>query len=165
MRMPSMLRLMVVGAFAASAAACAGEDAAEPTVETPPAAPAVEPAPPPATGATVTFVQPADGATITGTTANVVLSVTGVEIAPATDPRPGTGHHHIFINDDITPLTEVIPMGLPNVRHYGTGATEFALTDLPPGQHRLIAVVADWAHVPLSPLASDTITITVAPAP
>jgi hypothetical protein len=115
--------------------------------------------------ATVTFVQPANGATVTGPDVNISLAVTGVEIAPATDPRPGTGHHHIYINDDVTRTTESIPMDLPNVRHFGTGVGEFALTGLEPGQHRLIAVVADAQHVPLNPLVTDTITITVVAPP
>jgi hypothetical protein len=113
--------------------------------------------------ATVTFVEPSDGASVTGPDVNVALRTTGADIVPLADTTPGTGHHHIFIDEDITPISDMIPQGQDNIRHFGTGATEFVLTGLEPGQHRLIAVVADWEHVPLSPLVADTITITVTP--
>lgn len=144
MRIFPIQKISAVGLITVMAA-CGGADAPETTAE----------------AATVTFVQPTDGATVTGPDVNISLAVTGVEIAPATDTRPGTGHHHIYINDDVTGTTESIPMDLPNVRHFGTGVEEFALTGLEPGQHRLIAVVADAQHVPLNPLVVDTITITV----
>ncbi len=146
MRMLPMQRFLAVGLIAATAA-CGGADSPEEA----------------ASAATVTFNQPANGATVTGPDVNVSLSVTGVEIAPATDTRPGTGHHHIYINDDVTGVTESIPMDAPNIRHYGTGVEEFVVTGLEPGEHRLIAVVADAQHVPLSPLVVDTIMITVTP--
>ncbi len=147
MRTIPMQRFLALGLFATAAACGGADDAAEE------AAPA----------ATVTFNQPANGATVTGPDVSVSLSVTGVEIAPATDTRPGTGHHHIYINDDVTGITGSIPMDQPNIRHYGTGVEEFVVTGLEPGQHRLIAVVADAQHVPLNPLVVDTINITVAP--
>jgi hypothetical protein len=146
MRTLSINRLLVLGGLLMSVSACAGEDA-----ETAPAS--------------VSFVEPSDGATLTGPDVNVALEVEGIEIAPATDTREGTGHHHIFIDDAVTPSGQAIPQGQANVRHFGTGATEFVLTDMQPGQHRLIAVVGDAAHVPVEGMATDTITITVtAPA-
>jgi hypothetical protein len=113
--------------------------------------------------ATVSFVEPADGETVTGPDVNVVLDTDGVDIVPIADTTPGTGHHHIFIDSDVTPANEMVPQGQDDIRHFGTGATEFVLTGLEPGQHRLIAVVADWEHVPLDPMVADTITITVTP--
>jgi hypothetical protein len=107
------------------------------------------------------FAEPMDGAVVTGPDINVVLGASGVEIASTFIDRPGTGHHHIFINRDVTPLNEPIPAGEPDIRHFGGGETEFVLIDLPPGEHRLIAVLADHLHVPLDPVAVDTIHITV----
>jgi hypothetical protein len=48
-----------------------------------------------------------------------------------------------------------------NIRHFGRGQTEAQIT-LPPGQHTLQLVLADWRHVPHNPpVVSDVITITV----
>ena len=57
--------------------------------------------------ATVKIVAPANGATVSGPV-KVVLQATGVEIAPATVERPGTGHHHLFVDHDLTPLDDTI---------------------------------------------------------
>lgn len=113
------------------------------------------------TAASVTFLQPTSGATVSGPDVTVQLATQGVEIVPVSDTRDGTGHHHIFINEDPTPIGQQIPMDQPNVRHFGTGVTEFVLEGLEPGEHRLIALVADWEHVPLEPVVTDTIIITV----
>ena len=141
MRTPPLGRLLILSFFVAATSACAGGDA--------------EPAP-----ASVSFVEPADGATV-GSDVSVALEVSGVEIAPSSDTRPGTGHHHVFIDESVSPAGQPIPQGQANVRHFGTGATEFVLEDLPPGQHRLIAVIGDWEHVPVGEVAADTINITV----
>jgi len=45
--------------------------------------------------AKVKITAPANGATVSGPV-KVTLKATGVEIVPATDERPGTGHHHLF---------------------------------------------------------------------
>ena len=81
--------------------------------------------------AKVKITAPANGATVSGPV-KVILVATGVEIVPATVERPGTGHHHLFVFDSLTP-----------------------------GPHRVIAVVADWKHVPLKPLVVDTVRFTV----
>lgn len=140
MRKPALHRFVIVGLLVAVVAACADETAGP---------------------ATVSFTEPSDGATVTGPDVSVSLRTTGVDIVPISDTTPGTGHHHIFIDDDVTPTTVMIPMGEDNIRHFGTGATDVVLTGLAPGPHRLIAVVADWEHVPLNPLVADTINITV----
>src|SRR5216110_1671690 len=44
--------------------------------------------------AKVKITAPANGATVSGPV-KVTLQVTGVEIVPATDERPGTEHHHL----------------------------------------------------------------------
>jgi hypothetical protein len=43
----------------------------------------------------------------------------------------------------------------------GNAASEFRFDSVQPGQHRLIAVVADGVHVPLQPWVVDTVTFTV----
>jgi len=110
--------------------------------------------------ATVKIAAPANGATVTGPV-KVVLQATGVEIVPATVERPGTGHHHLFVDHDLTPVDDTIPRGVTGILHLGRGQTEFVLDSLAPGPHRVIAVVANWKHVPLKPLVVDTVRFTV----
>lgn len=110
--------------------------------------------------AKVKITAPANGATVSGPV-KVVLVATGVEIVPATVERPGTGHHHLFVDHDLTPLNDTIPRGVTGILHLGRGQTEFVLDSLRPGPHRVIAVVADWKHVPLKPLVVDTVRFTV----
>jgi hypothetical protein len=47
----------------------------------------------------------------------------------------------------------------------GQAQTEFTVEGLAPGEHRLIAVVADGVHIPLDPPVVDTVMITVEGGP
>ena len=107
--------------------------------------------------ARVTIAQPRDGDTLTTAEVRVVLEAQGIEIVPATEKRPGTGHHHLFLDTDVTPLGEKIPQGVTGIIHLGRAQSDFTFTDVAPGSHRLIAVVADADHVPIQPPVVDTI--------
>jgi hypothetical protein len=82
--------------------------------------------------------------------------------APAGVKFDNTGHHHLLID---TELPSDLPLPLPvsdNIRHFGNGQTEATL-DLPPGNHMLQLLFADFTPTPFTPnLASKKITITVA---
>ena len=108
----------------------------------------------------VKITSPQNGATVTNPV-KITLQATGVEIVPATVERPGTGHHHLFVDHDLTGVNDTIPKGTTGILHLGRGQTEFVLDSLKAGPHRLIAVVGDWRHVPLHPLVADTVTFTV----
>jgi uncharacterized protein DUF4399 len=108
----------------------------------------------------VKITSPQNGATVTSSV-KITLQATGVEIVPATVERPGTGHHHLFVDHDLTGINDTIPKGTTGILHLGRGQTEFVLDSLKPGPHRVIAVVGDWRHVPLNPLVADTVTFTV----
>ena len=110
--------------------------------------------------ATVKITSPKSGATVSGPV-KVTLQATGVQIVPATVERPGTGHHHLFVDHDLTWVNDTIPRGSSGIIHLGRGQTEFVLDSLKPGPHRVIAVIADWRHIPLNPLVADTVTFTV----
>ena len=116
----------------------------------------------PARNASVEIAEPDDRAVIGGDV-NVVLVARGIEIAPAADEREGTAHHHLFVDRDLTPLGDTIPSGVTGILHLGRGQTEFLLRGLAPGNHTVIALLADRGHVPLSPPASDTVRFTVRP--
>lgn len=126
------------------------EMAAEPAEEMP-AEPAV----------TVRITQPEEGATV-GPDVLVVMETEGIEIVSITPPVVGTGHHHLYVDVDLTPLSDMIPQNDPQIIHMGDGSTERMLEGLAPGEHRLIAVVANPAHIPLDPPVVDTLHFTVA---
>lgn len=113
----------------------------------------------------VRIVEPEDGAVVPGPDVRVVLEAEGVEITDATVDRPGTAHHHLFVNRDLTPLEDTIPAGVTGILHLGRGQTEFVLTGLAAGEHRVIALLADKDHIPLGPPAADTIRFTVLAGP
>ena len=110
---------------------------------------------------TVRIAQPEGGATV-GPDVQVVLETEGIEIVSITPPVVGTGHHHIYVDVDLTPLSDLIPQNDPQIIHMGDGSTEYMLEGLAPGEHRLIAVVANPAHIPLDPPVVDTLHFTVA---
>lgn len=109
---------------------------------------------------TVSITEPADGSTVTGPRVTVRLA-TNVPIVQAGDMTPGTGHHHLFLDGDLSPEGAPIPTVPGAVVHMGNGASEFTFDAVAPGRHRLIAVVADGAHVPLVPPVVDTVFFTV----
>lgn len=116
---------------------------------------------PPAAPMTVEIVSPTDGATVEGPDVLVTLDVSGLEIVPAGEDRPRSGHHHLLVNIDLPALDQPIPNVAGESIHMGAAQTEYELTDLSPGEYRVIALVGDFAHVPLSPLVVDTVRFTV----
>jgi len=113
--------------------------------------------------AAVTIKTPAAGDTVRGSAVHITLAVQGVELAPAADERPGTAHHHLFLDVDTPPLDRAIPAGVTGIIHLGRAQTEFHWDSVAPGPHRIIAVLADSKHVPLVPLATDTVHFVVQP--
>jgi hypothetical protein len=111
----------------------------------------------------VAITMPAEGDTVRGSAVHVMLAVTGIELAPGAEQRPGTAHHHLYLDVDPAPPGEVIPIGRPRVIHLGMAQTEFHWDSVPPGPHRIIAVLGDPAHVPIARAAADTVTFLVAP--
>ncbi len=111
--------------------------------------------------ARVDIVEPVAEAAVSGPDVRIVLSAAGVEIAPASEERSGTAHHHLFIDRPLTPPSDTIPAGVTGIIHLGRGQTEFVLQGLAPGTHSVIAVLADWAHLPLDPPATDTVRFIV----
>lgn len=126
-----------------------GSSADEPAVEPPPATPAV------------TIVAPQDGSEVPGPSVTVVLAASNFEVVPAGDMTPNSGHHHLFLDRDVSDPSIPIPAEEGFIAHIGTGAAEFTFENVAPGEHRLIAVVGDALHVPVQPLIVDTIRFTV----
>lgn len=139
-----------------AAAACGG-DTPEPA-DAPEVRGAVEPT---RATATVTILEPAEGAEVQGPNVFVRLTAEGVEIVPAGEIVPGTGHHHLYLDADLTDGSVPVPTVPGQIIHLGTGVSEYTFEGVTPGTHRLIAVVADGIHVPLQPWVVDTVTFTV----
>jgi hypothetical protein len=111
----------------------------------------------------VSISMPAEGDTVRGNAVHVMLSASGIELAPAAEQRPGTAHHHLYLDTDLGATDTPIPAGQANIIHLGNAETEYHWTNLSPGTHRIIALLADPAHVPLSPLVADTVSFVVVP--
>lgn len=109
---------------------------------------------------TVQITVPNNGATVSNPV-TIKLVATGVRIVPASDENKGSTHHHLFVDHELTWLNDTIPQGSPGILHLARGQTEFVLDSLKPGQHRVIALLSHWNHVPLNPLRADTVTFTV----
>ena len=120
-----------------------------------------EMAAPPAVSGAVSFAQPMDGSEVMGPGVEIVLETTGISVVEAGVMDSGTGHHHIFLDVDVTPMGEVIPAGVDGIIHKGDGTSVHMLEGVGPGEHRLIAVLADGMHIPLDPMVTDTIFFTV----
>lgn len=106
----------------------------------------------------VAFAAPRDGAVVVSPFV-VKFTVVGMEIRPAGDMTPNTGHHHLLINHGAIAKDVVIPMDDTHL-HYGKGQTETKIT-LPPGKYGLTLQFANGAHQSYGPSMSQTINITV----
>jgi len=105
---------------------------------------------------TVTITKPSEGAVLEEPDIVVWLEST-VPIVPAGDMTPGTGHHHLYLDADLGDMSQPIPNVPGSIMHMGNAAREYVFENATSGPHRLIAVVADGAHVPLQPLVTDTV--------
>ncbi len=155
--LPSWIPVILVAPLSLAVACGGGEQAgdAETAIAEMPEEMPVEPA------VTVRITQPEEGST-TGPDVVVVMETEGIEIVSITPPVVGTGHHHLYVDVDLTPLSDMIPQNDPQIIHMGDGSTEYTLEGLEAGEHRLIAVVANPAHIPLDPPVVDTLHFTVA---
>ena len=151
---------LLVFSLALAVAACGGSDSSDAAPETVPQTPAhvMEEAAPPAT---VTILAPAQGDTVDGPDVRVVLDIGGMEIRPAGDMTPHSGHHHLYLDHDLTDPTQPIPAIPGAVIHMGDGSAEYVFEGVAAGEHRIIAVVGDFAHVPVQPWVVDTVFFTV----
>lgn len=155
--LPSWIPVILVAPLSLAVACGGGEQAgdAETAIAEMPEEMPAEPA------VTVRITQPEEGST-TGPDVMVVMETEGIEIVSITPPVVGTGHHHLYVDVDLTPLSDMIPQNDPQIIHMGDGSTEYTLEGLAAGEHRLIAVVANPAHIPLDPPVVDTLHFTVA---
>ena len=111
---------------------------------------------------TVRILTPEDGTTVSGDSVTVNLSAEGIDIVPADGlATPGRAHHHVLLDAELPPPRQPIPADLPGVTHLGKGDSTLTLTNLSPGDHTLIAVLALGNHVPLDPWVVDTVRFSI----
>lgn len=111
-------------------------------------------------GATVEFRNLRDG-DVVPKSFRVRFDINGMKVKPAGTQFENSGHHHLLIDVD-----ELPPMDLPlpnneSVYHFGKGEKSAAIS-MPPGEHTLQLLFADFRHIPHDPpVMSKKITITV----
>jgi hypothetical protein len=116
---------------------------------------------PSAPAPTVSIREPREGEDLAGPNVRVVLDIEGMLIRPAGDPTENSGHHHLYLDEDLTDPTQPVPAVPGRIIHMGDGSSEFVFEGVEPGEHRIIAVVGDHIHVPLQPWVVDTVYFTV----
>lgn len=104
---------------------------------------------------------PAAGSEIDGPAVEVTLRVENMTIVPAGQQDPNSGHHHLFLDEDVSAAGVPMPAVIGRIVHMGDGSTTYRFENVEPGEHRLIAVIGDWQHVPLVPSVEDTVVFTV----
>ena len=109
---------------------------------------------------TAEIVRPVDGTSVSGPNVPVELAVQHVTLVPAGTNQPNTGHLHLFINRDLTPEGQVIPVG-DGIVHLGQAQREYLMEGRAPGEYVVIAVLGDWAHVRIPGAITDTARIVV----
>ena len=111
-------------------------------------------------GGAVVITEPATDTTVSSPV-KVCMDVHGVEVQPAKKGiNPGKGHHHLLIDVDLpTDLSKRIGKDANHV-HMGDGSTCKTL-DLSGGKHVIRTLFANGGHVPLNPVVTSTVIITV----
>lgn len=89
------------------------------------------------------------------------MQVGNLRITPAGDTVSGTGHHHLYLDTELTPVGQPVPSIPGQVVHLGDGSAEYVFEGIAPGNHRMIAVVADGLHMPLQPWVVDTVDFVI----
>ncbi len=111
-------------------------------------------------GAKVYFISPENGAKLKSPV-TVRFGLSGMGVAPAGTVKEATGHHHLLIDVDTLPATDMPIPADDKHRHFGGGQTEVSV-ELAPGKHSLQLLLGDANHIPHDPpIVSEKITIEV----
>jgi hypothetical protein len=103
-------------------------------------------------------VEPLDNAEVSSPFV-VKFGVKDLEVAPAGEIKPNSGHHHLLINLDSIAPGENIPADEKHI-HFGKGQTETSLT-LDPGTYKITLQFANGAHQSYGPALSKSISVVV----
>ncbi len=106
----------------------------------------------------VRIVDPAAGKVVDTGDVLFVVASSGLAAGSGEGSEP---HHHLFLDREVTPFDEPIPLGEPDIIHLRSGQSDLRVPGLDRGEHQVIVVVTDEAHVPLSPPVTDTVRFSV----
>ena len=110
--------------------------------------------------AQVWFVSPKDQSQVSSPV-TIIFGSSNLNIAPAGDNQPNSGHHHLLVDMEELPALDMPLPASDQVIHFGKGQSE-ATIELSPGSHSLQLLLGNYAHVPHSrPVMSEKITILV----
>ena len=110
--------------------------------------------------AQVWFVSPKDQSQVSSPV-TIIFGSSNLNIAPAGDNQPNSGHHHLLVDMEELPALDMPLPASDQVIHFGKGQSE-ATIELSPGSHSLQLLLGNYAHVPHSrPVMSEKITIVV----
>ena len=110
--------------------------------------------------AQVWFVSPKDQSQVSSPV-TIIFGSSNLNIAPAGDNQPNSGHHHLLVDMEELPALDMPLPATDQVIHFGKGQTEATIA-LSPGSHSLQLLLGNYAHVPHSrPVMSEKITIVV----
>lgn len=141
-----MKRWMVAAAALALLGAACGESDS-PTISTGPSA-----SPTQAPEASVRITSPADGTEVGGNVVAVEVAATDVQIkAPDGDKSGTTGHYHVFVDREPTPVGQVVPVE-PGIVH--SAIAPVTLTGLSPGEHTITVALGNGLHERIGPPSS-----------
>jgi hypothetical protein len=110
--------------------------------------------------AQVWIVSPKDQAQVSSPV-TIVFGSSNLNIAPAGNNQPNSGHHHLLVDMEALPALDMPLPASDQVIHFGKGQTETTI-ELSSGSHSLQLLLGNYAHVPHSrPVMSEKITIVV----
>ncbi len=120
---------------------------------------------PPVTGLrlgkpSIRILSPRNGATVSGQTFPLAFDVRNFRLSCDLLGRPkveGTGHWHVNVDTSQGPM-----MGMMTMLNMGcTNTFEVPLAGIKPGAHKLIVLLVDNLHAPLSPAVEGIVTVNV----
>jgi hypothetical protein len=89
----------------------------------------------------------------------VNVKVEGFSVVKADGDTSGrSGHLHVFVDRDPTPVGQAIPVEAGIIH---SADTRIEVANLSPGEHTLWVVAGDGTHKPLDPRVMDKLTVTV----
>ncbi|MCB0716025.1 MAG: DUF4399 domain-containing protein [Chitinophagaceae bacterium] len=110
-------------------------------------------------GAKVEFKNLKDNATISSPF-TLQMGVENMQVDSAGPVKPGSGHHHLFIDGpDSLAQGTVVPKDSTHI-HFGNAQTSYEL-QLTPGKHKLTLQFADGLHRSYGSQLSKTITVNI----